>query len=209
MKSITLTEGTDIIVPDILLEEARKVLRSLRQIGNHFPGEPHVFRFVDLGAEAGVFAAFAAMRWPYAWIDAYEPRGELAMALRLNAQPGTRFFNELPVTVPRCDGLHVGGGVKGLRFEGAWLAELNIVVVSFEDDESFEQWSGLCRHIGLRLAHAMVHDGGPPCRGTMVWIRPPGSAAPSFEFDLTSKQTKERLEKSPACVPGVTEGDAT
>ncbi len=73
------------------------------------PFEPQVRRIVDIGAGIGAFAAYAALRWPYAWIDCYEEDEALARILRLNMPPGGRVFTkgtELKSFVA-CDLLHI------------------------------------------------------------------------------------------------------
>jgi hypothetical protein len=169
--SIKLTEGTEIRVPWETAQDAHALAVSFRDIADPCAGEQPVYRMCDIGAGAGLFAAFAAMRWPYAWIDAYEAPSSASSLLRMNAQPGTRFFNELPETLPRCDALHVGPHVHGLEFDVDRLAELRVVLWEFATDEQFENVAGFMRAFGLQLAHVAMVDRGPPVRGWQLWIR--------------------------------------
>lgn len=54
--------------------------------------EPTIRRVLDFGAGNGAWTAYATLRWPYAWIDAYEPDEELRKILRVNAPPGCRIL---------------------------------------------------------------------------------------------------------------------
>lgn len=159
------------MVPAEAAEEAVAISQTYRQIQDRPLDEPHVFRMLDVGAGVGLFAAFAAIRWQYAWIDAYESRTAFSSVLRLNAQPGTRFFDEVPRPIPPCDALHVGAHVHDLEFNGDQLKDLKVVVWEFATDEQFENSAGFLRAIGLKLAHVAMVDRGPPVRGWQMWIR--------------------------------------
>lgn len=169
--SIKVIEGTEVRVPWDELAASNALAVSLRQIAEPVEGEQPVFRMLDVGAGIGLFTTFAAIRWPYAWIDAYEPSATASTLLRINAQPGTRFFTELPGTLPRCDALHVGAHVHDLEFDGERLGELRVVVWEFASDEQFENVAGFCRAIGLTLAHVAIVERAPRVRGWQFWIR--------------------------------------
>src|SRR5260221_1691385 len=106
---VLLCRGRNIITPP---EPAEAPLKELAGKGVGFPPmpfEPQVRRIVDIGAGIGAFAAYAALRWPYAWIDCYEEDEALARILRLNMPPGGRVFTkgtELKSFVA-CDLLHI------------------------------------------------------------------------------------------------------
>jgi hypothetical protein len=105
--SVPFCRGTNIVTPIELTEATVKQLRGQGVGFPPMPFEPQVRRIVDIGAGVGAFAAYAALRWPYAWIDCYEDDDALARILRLNMPPGGRVFTTMPLVLPRCDLLHI------------------------------------------------------------------------------------------------------
>ncbi len=102
--AVPLCRGTHIFTPTELTEATVKQLRGQGVGFPPMPYEPQVRRIVDIGAGVGAFAAYAALRWPYAWIDCYEEDAALARILRLNMPPGGRVFAKIDgIAIPPCD----------------------------------------------------------------------------------------------------------
>lgn len=168
---IELVPGTEVIVPRDDYAELYTTAMSYREILERCNGERHVFRFVDLGGGPGLFAAFAACRWPYAFIDAYEDREEPAKLLRMNAQPMTRFYDAIPKTLPKCDAIHVGSHITTVILDAVRSLEIKVAVWDFDSDERFENVAGFNRALGLKLSHVAIVKQGPPTKGWQLWIR--------------------------------------
>lgn len=188
--SFTLIPGTDIMVEKEHAESELAFAQSLRGIGERGPGEPPVFRLLDLGTGDGVFATFAAVRFPYAWIDCY---GASPLA-RMNVQKGTRFFDTIPATLPKCDALRVGLGVGNVVFDGDHIGDLKAVFWEFDTADRLSKSVGFLDEMKLTLVHVGYLGEG---QGWTYWIRKRGDVAPSFRFDLSRKK-KELLEPKEA-----------
>jgi FkbM family methyltransferase len=62
--------------------------------------DPYIRRVVDVGANVGAFAVWAYLRWPYAWIDCYEPHPLAAQLCAANAPPGSKVYPVAVTTLP-------------------------------------------------------------------------------------------------------------
>ena len=169
--TIELMPGTELTIPVEEYNETLAWCRAYRKIAERQRDEQHVFRMVDVGASCGVFAAFAAIRWPYAYLDCYEASDARRRIALLNVQPGTRVLAELPQVLPACDGLRVAGNVRLHELDGESLGKLRVCLWEFASDVVFDSVSSLMRAIGMSLVHVATVDSGPPARGLMLWIR--------------------------------------
>lgn len=189
---LPLLTSTPVFTTRERASECRKYLAAFGAISDKLKGEPSVTRFVDLDSGPGWFAAFAGVRFPYAWIDCYawplaEPDAEERLLAKMNAQVGTRFFTEMPETVPECDALHLGPNAKGLVFGGESLEKLQIAIVEWNDSETLENATGLMRAIGLEVAAVGMFEVGS---GWSMYIRAGESKIP-IHVDLTRKAGAE------------------
>lgn len=130
-------------------------------------GEPTIRRIVDLGAGVGAFAAYSAIRWPYAWIDCFERETGMWPALRLNAPLGTRILTEEELFDVPCDLLHVGDQALLRESDGrsktatgvlvdVLVERAKIVLVETEGGDDFVIWGKRMLKSGRLLVGAGV-----------------------------------------------------
>ena len=166
--ALPLVAGTDVFVPVDRVAEERALLASLARFERR-TGEPHVRRFVDLGAGCGTFAAYAGIRWPYAWFDAWEPDVSLHPSLRLNAPVGTRIVGAL-AEVPRCDALHIGRSAGAVNI--AYPDMLRLVLAEFRSTDEMLVIAEAMHALELTLIGAHV-DPKRAGNGWHCWARMP------------------------------------
>lgn len=137
------------------------------------PGEPMIRRIVDVGAGVGAFAAYAAFRWPYAWIDCYEADPLLASLLKLNLPPGGRIVSREDLATLPCDLLHIGDPTLARELVtpvhcGLPREDVQIAICESIDSDSFIDEAIWWHTAGLDLVGSGVFERGV---GWQAWCR--------------------------------------
>lgn len=172
-----LGANTPIHVPPSEALRTKKLIHAFRQIEAPLEGEQPVYRIADVGAGSGVFAAFAALRWPYAYLDCFLTEGEDARrCCTMNAQALTRFIvldaSKVDELKPDYDGLHIGRGDARVSFDDEVLAKLRVVFAEWENPETLAQLLEVFGAEGMRLEQ--IGSFGPG-EGWAYWVKPKGA----------------------------------
>lgn len=172
---VPVVPGTDIFVPKELVPTTIEQLRG-RVCGfsldtknpiSPIPGEPTIRRIVDVGGGIGAFAAYAAFRWPYAWIDCYEADPLLASLLKVNLPPGGRIVEADELAARPCDLLHIGDPTV-IDMQTLPMFGVKIAIVESVTSDGFVEMARWWHVAGLELVGSGVFDVGV---GWQAWVR--------------------------------------
>ena len=164
--------GTPIVGPKELAKATAAVLQGNLCAVPRFRGDDMVRRVVSVGAGIGAWGAYAALRFPYAWLDMYETDAHAARFCKLNAPPGARVFldpelRELEARAcDRCDVLHLTIPTSLHHFD---LGRLRVVTVEWRAEELALLQGGKLVKAGLRLVAGAVLDVG---HHWQTWVKP-------------------------------------